>query len=370
MAAQADPGIIFQLNKAVLRSQRRVLRWALACYLAAGLAMTTVAIWAAIRPASVIAPVLTGAVLIAIGAVQVDYHVVVVVVQLWLTGRDLRRAGSAVGRLTLDRDGLDDGLRRIAWDQVIRVRVRRDRVPHVAVTWRRVARSRRRVTALRPAWYNVSLDVMAEAFERFVPIEVKARPRTPAVDEPPGTITFFVNLIGLQARRDRYLLSLVTLLAMIGPAVAGLFLAGQPVLASVLLALAVLLVIRHQRKLASLKRPLSLNRDGLGRLELTPEHVTLAGTKHPIPWSHIRDAIACGNGRSGLSGVIACPGPEPESSCRFGNRTIKFRIDEALYNTTTDDLVAAFARYTPVAPLDENLLPLWDCWRYGNRLHR
>lgn len=344
MAAQADPETIFELNKAILRSQRRVLRLALACYLAGGLAVTAVAVWAVIRPASVIA-----AGLISISAVQVDYYVVVVIVQLWLVGRDLRRAGAPAGRLTLDRDGLDDGRRRVAWDQVTRVRGRRDRVPHVAVTWRRAVRSRRRTIALRPAWYSVSLDAMAEAFERFVPIEVKVRPRAPAVDEPPGTVTFFVNLIGLQARRDRYRLSLVTLLTMIGPAAAGLFVAGQPVLASLLLVLAVLLVIREQRKLASLKRPLSLNRDDLGRLELTAEHIMLAGTKHPIPWSHVQDATARGNGRSGLSGVIACPGPEPESSCRFGNRTIKFHIDEALYNTTTDDLVAAFARYTTVA---------------------
>src|SRR5262249_31994049 len=91
------------------------------------------------------------------------------------------------------------------------------------------------------------------------------------------------------------------------------------------------------------------NRGGRGRLELTPDHIMLAGTDHPIPWSHIQDASAVRTGRSGLSGVIACPGPEPESSCRFGNRKLKFHIGETLYNTTTDDLVAAFARYTTVA---------------------
>jgi hypothetical protein len=136
---------------------------------------------------------------------------------------------------------------------------------------------------------------------------------------------------------------------MICPAIAGLFLAGQPLFASPVLALAVLLVVRQQHKLASLRRPLSLNRGGLGRLELTPDHITLAGTSHPIPWSHIQDATAVRNGRSGLSGVIVCPDSEPEPSCRFSNRTIKFHIDEALYNTTVDDIASAFARYTTVA---------------------
>ena len=47
--------------------------------------------------------------------------------------------------------------------------------------------------------------------------------------------------------------------------------------------------------------------------------------------------------------VIACPDSEPEPSCRFTNRTIKFHIDEDLYNTTIDDIASAFARYTAVA---------------------
>src|SRR5579859_7128183 len=147
MADRNEP-IVFELNESVLRNQRRVLGVALACYLPAGLIMTAAAIWAAARPAS--GPAIA---LIAVSTVQVDYYVVVVIVQLWLASRDLRRAGSAAGRLTLDTAGLDDGLRRVGWPQVTRVRVRRDRVPHVAVTWRRGAQpalsSRRRTFPLR-----------------------------------------------------------------------------------------------------------------------------------------------------------------------------------------------------------------------------
>src|SRR5262249_21618850 len=151
------PATVFELSESVLRSQRLVLLAALACYLPGGLIMNAAATWAAAGPASAIAIAL-----IAVSTVQVDYYVLVVIVQLWLASRERRRAGTPAGRLTLNIDGMDDGLRPIAWHQVTRVRVRRDRVAHVAVTWRRRRRSRRRILPLRPAWYNVSLDAMAD----------------------------------------------------------------------------------------------------------------------------------------------------------------------------------------------------------------
>jgi hypothetical protein len=189
---------------------------------------------------------------------------------------------------------------------------------------------------------------MAEAFERYVAIELKVRPRPPVFDQPPGTITFFVDLLGLRARRGRHVRGAWRLMGMICPAAAGLYAASQPVASAAVLIVLVLLVSRQLRKLAKLKRPLSLDRDGLGRLELTPDHLTLAGTSVPIPWSHVKDAATAHDDRPGLNAVIACPDDEPEPSCRFRNRTISFHIGSALYNSTVSDIAAAFARYTTV----------------------
>jgi len=334
----------FDLDAPILSRQRRVLRVALACYLPAGLIFTAASAWAASQPRELIA-----AALITVGALRVDYYTVAAIAQVWLAGRDLRRAGSAEARLTLSGDGIHTGLRLVAWQQVTRVRVRREGVPHVAVTWRRSARGRRRTMLLRPAWYNVSTEAMAEAFERFVAIEVKARPRPPVFDEPPGTVTFFVNLIGLRARRNRHRRGLWHMIAMLYPVGVGLLVAHQVAAAALVFAAVVAAVTRQLFRLAPLRRPLTLDRGGRGRLEVTADHVTLAGTSVPIPWSHIKDASTANNGRPGLSGVIACPESEAEASCRFANRTIKFHIDEALYNTTADHIAAAFARYTTVA---------------------
>lgn len=336
----------FELDASILRRQRRVLGVALAWYLPAGLILTAAAALVATWPGD-----LVPAALIAVGAAQVDYYVVAAIAQFWLSDRDLGRAGAAGGRLTLSGDGIHTGLRWVTWQQVTRVRVRRDGVPHVAVSWRRSARGRRRAMPLRPAWYNVSTDAMADAFARFATIEIKARPRAPVFDEPPGTVTFFANLIDLRARRDRHRRGAWRLIGMLYPPAIGLFVAHQIAAAAAVFAVLVLLVIRQLRKLAPLKRPLTLDRGGRGRLELTADHVTLAGTSVPIPWSHVQGAtITTRDGRSGLSGVIACPDGEPEPSCRFTNRTITFHIDEALYNTTVDDIASAFARYTTVAP--------------------
>lgn len=336
----------FELNSSILRRQRRVLGIALAWYLPAGLILTAAAAWAATRPGDLIPATLIG-----VGAAQVGYYVVAAIAQLVLSDRDLRRAGTAEGRLTLNGNGIHTGLKLITWPQVTKVRVRREGVPHVAVTWRRSARGRRRTMPLRPAWYNVSTDAMADAFERYVSIKIKVRPRAPAFDEPPGTVTFFVNLIGLRARRDRHRRGMWRLIAMLSPPAVGLAVAHQIAAAGILFAVLVLLVLRQLRKLAPLRRPLTLDRGGRGRLELTADHVTLAGTSVPIPWSHIKDASTAGSdGRSGISGVIACPDSESEPpSCRFINRTIKFHIDEELYNTTVDDIASAFARHTTVA---------------------
>src|SRR5215472_15611858 len=285
MAETAAHPIHFELDASILRRERRILRIALAGYLPAGLILTGAASWAASQPGDAFA-----AVLIAVGAVQVDYFVVAAVAQLWLANRDLRRAGSPECRLTVSSDGMHTGLRLVTWPQVTRVRVRRKGVPHVAVTWRRSTHRLRRTTPLRPAWYNVSIDAMADAFERYVTIEVKVRPRAPVFDDPPGTVTFFVNLIGLRARRDRHVRGLLRLIAMLLPAAAGLLFASQPAVAALVLAVLGLLAVRQLRKLAPLKRPLTLDRHRRGRLELTSDHVMLAGTSVPIPWSHIHGA--------------------------------------------------------------------------------
>lgn len=331
----------------MLRVQQRILRIALAFYLPGGLLFTAGTIWAAIWVARPLAKAVAAA-FIGISAVQADYYLVAVIAQLWLAGRDLRRAGSPGGRLTLTGDGMDDGLRLIRWEQVTRVRLRRQGVPHIAVTWRRTTRGRRRTVPIRPAWFKVSLDAMAAAFERYVVVEAKERPRAPVFDEPPGTVTFFVNLLGLRATRRRHVTSAWRLTLLLYPAATGLYAASQPVAAALLWLILVLLVIRQMGKLAKIKRLLRLDHGGLGRLELTADHVTLAGTSVAIPWSHIQDASAGRSDQPGLKGVIACPQHEPDPSCPFRNRTIKFHIGETLYNTTVDDISAAFGRYTAV----------------------
>lgn len=197
MAETAAHPAHFELDASILRRDRRILRVALAGYLPAGIILTAAAAWAASQPGDVIA-----AVLIAVGAVQVDYFVAAAIAQLWLADKDLRRAGSAESRLTVSSDGIHTGLR------------------------------------LDPAWYNISIDALADAFERYVTIEVKVRPRAPVFDDPPGTVTFFVNLIGLRARRDRHVRGLVRLIAMLLPATAGLLFANQPAVAALVLAVA------------------------------------------------------------------------------------------------------------------------------------
>ena len=101
-------------------------------------------------------------------------------------------------------------------------------------------------------------------------------------------------------------------------------------------------------RVTKLSRLLRISRGGLGRLLLTPEHLKLAGTDVPIPWSHVQEATVARGKRPGLGGTVACPDPEPEPQCRFRGRRISFHIAQSLYYSTPDDIGAAFGRYTRV----------------------
>lgn len=107
-------------------------------------------------------------------------------------------------------------------------------------------------------------------------------------------------------------------------------------------------MVTEWAKVAKLSRLLRISRGGLGRLLLTPDHLKLAGADVPIPWSHVQGATIARGKRPGLSGIVACPDPEPEPGCRFRGRRISFHIAQSLYFSTPDDIGAAFGRYTRV----------------------
>jgi len=333
----------FSISAPQVRRQQQLLRNALAFYLPGGALLTFLAPWVAGR-----GPL--GAGLIALSAVQVDFYAFVGSAQIVQASRDLRRAGTAAGQLTLSGDGLSDGRRAIAWPQVRRVRVRRDGVQNVAVNWQaRPGWSGRRKNAWQPARYGVSPEVMAAAFEPHVAVEDPGRARVPVFDDPPGTVTFFANLGGLHIQRRRYLRSFWHIPLMTGPATAGLFIADQPLAGGLVLAVTAGLLLRQYGKLAALIKPLRLGRNGYGRMLLSAEHLTLAGTDVAIGWSHIHEAKLSRTGRTGLDGMIRCPEPEPDESCRYRGRTIKFHIADSLFSTTVDDIGAAFGRHVDVA---------------------
>jgi hypothetical protein len=189
---------------------------------------------------------------------------------------------------------------------------------------------------------------MTTAFEQYVAVEDPGRAQTPVYDDPEGTVRFFANLGDLHIRRRRYLHSFWRITLMIAPAGAGLFVAGQPLAAGLVLAVTASLLLRQYSKLAELARPLRLGKNGYGRMELTPDHLTLAGTDVAIRWTHIHDATLSHADRTGLDAVVKCPEPDPDTSCRYRGRTIKFHIADTLFSTTVDDLGAAFGRYTNV----------------------
>jgi hypothetical protein len=171
----------------------------------------------------------------------------------------------------------------------------------------------------------------------------------PVYDESDGSVTFFANLGNLYARRRRYLHSLWLVPLMIAPAGAGLLVDGQPLAAGLVLTVTAALLLRQYGKLAELAGPLRLDRNGYGRMRLSPDSLTLAGTDVAIGWSHIHDATLSHSGRTGLDGVIECPEPEPDESCRYRGRTIRFHVADTLFSTTVDDLGAAFSRHVDVA---------------------
>ena len=335
----------FCLSPPQVRRQCQLLRNAAACYLPGGALLTFLASWvAAARPGGSIA---SG--LIALSAVQVDFYAFVVMTQILLAKRDLRWAGTPAGELSLSSDGICAGSKLIAWPQVRRVRVHRDGVQHVAVIWRaRPTRFGRRKSVWLPSRYGVSPDVLAAAFERHVAVADPGRARVPVYDDPPETVTFFANLGGLVIQRRRYLRSFWRIPLMTSPAVTGLFIGDQPLAAGLVLAVTAGLLLRQYDKLAALIKPLRLGRNGYGRMLLSPDCLTLAGTDVAIPWSHIRHAALSRTGRTGLNAVIRCPEPEPDTSCRYRGRTIKFHISDTLFSTTVDELGAAFGRYLEV----------------------
>ena len=176
-----------------------------------------------------------------------------------------------------------------------------------------------------------------------------ARPRPPVRDDAAGTVTFFLDDGALRAQRRRHLRSLWQLPALLGPAIAGLAAVHLPLVAAWALAVLAGLMLAQRSNLAKLARSLRLGRGGRGRLLLAPEHLMLAGTDVPIPWSHIHGAAMAGPDRPGLGGTISCPDPGPAHRCGFRGRTIRFHIAESLYGTTAAEIGAAFARYTRVA---------------------
>jgi hypothetical protein len=337
----------FGLQPTALRRQQRSLRVGLAWYLTGGLTLTGLAVWSAGQPAGA-----SAATLIALSAIQVDYFAYVVAAQLWLISRDLRRAGTPAGELVLDHEGIRIGREQIAWRDVASVRVRRRGVPHVAVAARRPGvrwpRTRRRKWAIRNSFYGVHLDELAAAFERYSPVVDAARPLRPARDDEAGTMTFFFNDWILRAQRHHHLKSLLVLPVMLGPAVAGLLIVRQPLPATFVVIVGCGFMVTEWAKVAKLSRLLRISRGGLGRLLLTPDHLKLAGTDVPIPWSHVQGATIARGKRPGLSGVVACPDPEPEPRCRFRDRRISFHIAQSLYFSTPDEIGAAFGRYTRV----------------------
>src|ERR1700747_1156271 len=121
----------FGLQPTALRRQQRSLRIALAWYLTGGMILTGFAVWSVGQPAGA-----SAVTLISLSAAQVDYFAYVVVTQLWLIGRDLRRAGTPAGELVLNHEGIRIGREQNAWRDVASVRVRRRGVPHIAVTVR------------------------------------------------------------------------------------------------------------------------------------------------------------------------------------------------------------------------------------------
>ena len=338
----------FSLNAPQVRRQQKALRMALAYYLPGGALLTFVACWAAgaDRHSGPLASAL-----IALSALQVDFFAFVISAQILMAGRDLRRVGSPTGQLTLSSDGLSDGRRLIAWSRVRRVRVRRDGIQHVAVYLRDTGLGRRKSVWL-PSRYGVSADAMAATFEQYVTVEDPGRARAPVYDDQAGTVTFFANLGDLYLRRRRYRRSFWRVPLMIVPAAAGLFVVGQPLSAGLVLAATATLVLRQYGKLAELVKPLQLNKSGYGRMELSAEALTMAGTDIAISWPHIRAVALRRTGRTGLDGVIKCPEPEPDESCRYRGRTIKFHIADTLFSTTVDDLGVAFSRYIDVDDSD------------------
>jgi hypothetical protein len=358
----------FGLQPTALRRQQRSLRIALAWYLTGGMILTGFAVWSVGQPAGA-----SAVTLISLSAAQVDYFAYVVVTQLWLIGRDLRRAGTPAGELVLDHEGIRIGREQNAWRDVASVRVRRRGVPHIAVTVRRAGGrwpggrwpggrwpgGRRSKRAIRNSFYGVHLDELASAFERYTPVVDAARPRRPAHDDEAGTVTFFFNDWVLRAQRHHHLKSLLVLPVMLGPAAAGLLIVHQPLPAAFIIVVGCGFMVIEWAKVAKLSRLLRISRGGLGRLLLTPEHLKLAGTDVPIPWSHVQGATVARGNRPGLRGTVACPDPEPEAEprCRFRGRRIPFHIAQSLYCTTPDDIGAAFGRYTRVGNAPDDSFP-------------
>jgi hypothetical protein len=338
----------FGLRPEVLSRQRRLLVIAIAWYLPGSLILIGATAWAATRPGGGL-----GAALIGVSGAQVTFFAVVVVWQLRVTDRDLRRAGTSAGELVIGADGVRIDGALVGWADLLSVRVSRRSTPYLVLTTRRPggfrSGGRRGRRGIRGGSYGVRADELAAAFGRFTAVDDAARPRPPVRDDAAGTVTFFVDDGALRAQRRRHLRSLWQLPVLLGPAIAGLAVVHLPLVAAWALAVLAGLMLAQRSKLAKLARGLWLGRGGRGRLLLAPEHLMLAGTDVPIPWSHIHGAAMAGPDRPGLGGTISCPDPDPAHRCGFRGRTIRFHIAESLYCTTAAEIGAAFGRYTRVA---------------------
>ena len=352
----------FALDSAALRRQRRVLLLALAAYLPGALVLIVLTVWAASR-----ADDEWLAVLIGLSALQVSYLAFACGYQVLTTRRLLARAGTRAGHLTVGAAGVSDGERSWAWPDVTHVRAYRTSIPHLRVRLRGASLRGRRLLAARPPGqgscrtitfrsgsYGVGIDDLIAAFAPFAQVSDPDMPLAPSRDARAGTTTFFFNGWQLSARRRRNLRSCWQVPLMLIPAAVGLALAGAWPAGVLVLAPGVVLVIVTTRRVRATDRLLRIGRDGKGRLLLTADNLTLAGTDVAIPWSHVTDTTLVHGEEPRVTGVIACPDRTHQNGqdggrCAFAGRRIAFSIGARMYATTIEEVADAFGEHVQVA---------------------
>ncbi len=318
---------------------------ALIAYVTASLVLAALTAWAAARAGGSWLAVLIG-----LSAAQVTFYAVLCIVQTRSIGAMLRLAGTEAGQLIITSTGGDDGQRSWAWADAEKVRAHRTSIPHLRVHLRRGSR-RRRVFACPSTVYGIDLDELIAAIEPFMPVTDPQRPRPPARNEQAGTTTFYFNGWQLTARRRRNLRTFWQAPLTLGPAAAGLVLAGYWPGALAVLAPGAALVVVSARRVRATNRLLRIGKNATGRLLLTPDDLTLAGTNVAIPWSHVQGAVLARGDEPRVIGTIACPGQAHADGehCNFTGRAIKFSIGAKMYATSIDEIAGAFGRHVPVA---------------------